>query len=272
MTTVIPAPRPAGPASRRPAKPRASWTLWAGLAAAVALTVWAGLGIDFTLVPLFTDFARGWVVIEQFLAPNWAFIFQVGNAWFETLAIAVLASLFGCALGLVAAMLASTVTLSNPVAHQVVKWTLSVVRSIPDIGYAFLFVALVGVGSLAGILALIMFNLGIVAKLTSESIDAVDRGPIEAVDASGANGLDRARWAVYPQVLPNFLSYSLYVFELNIRASIVIGLAGAGGIGNVIIVQLGRFAWENVSALFIATFVVVLLVDVLSQIVRRRIT
>lgn len=271
MTTVIPAARPTA-ASGRPVKPRTPWTLWAGLAATVALTLWAGWGIDFTLVPLFTDFGRGWVVIEQFLNPNWGFIFQVGNAWWETIAIAILASLAGCFLGLVAAMLASKVTLTNSVWHQIVKWTLSVIRSIPDIGYAFLFVALVGVGSLAGILALAMFNLGIVAKLTSESIDAVDRGPIEAVDASGATGVDRARWAVYPQVLPNFLSYSLYVFELNIRASIVIGLAGAGGIGNVIIVQLGRFAWENVSALFIATFVVVLLVDIVSQTVRRRIT
>lgn len=262
----------APPRTGRPAKPAPPWGTWAGIAVAAAVTIWAGTGIGFTLAPLFTDFARGWIVLQDFLNPNWGFIFQVGNAWLETLAIAVLASLFGCALGLVAAMLASSVTYPNRAGHQIVKGVLSVIRSIPDIGYAYLFVAFVGVGSLAGILALVMFNLGIVAKLTSESIDAVERGPIEAVDAAGGRGIQRARWAVYPQVLPNFLSYSLYVFELNIRASIVIGLAGAGGIGSVIAVQLGRFAWENISAIFIATFVVVLLIDIVSQVVRRRIT
>ncbi|GLI26323.1 phosphonate ABC transporter permease [Agromyces rhizosphaerae] len=270
MTSTA-APTRGPEASARPRKPAPSWALWAGIIAAAAVTVWSALGIEFTLVPFFTDATRGWFVIQEFFAPNWGFIFQVGNAWLETLSIAVLASLIGCLLGLIAAMMASKVTLANPVAHQAVKWVLSVIRSIPDIGWAFLMVAFVGVGSLAGILALVMFNIGIIAKLTSESIDAVDPGPIEAADASGANGLQRARWSVYPQVLPNFLSYSLYVFELNIRASIVIGLAGAGGIGNVLLVQLGRFAWENVSAIFIATFVVVLAVDLASQAIRRRI-
>jgi phosphonate transport system permease protein len=257
-------------ATTRPAKPRTSLTGWVLAGLAVVLTVVAGDAIGFDLAPLFRETGRGWFILSQFLAPNWSFLGRTIDAWLDTFSIAILASLVGCVLALVLSMLASPVTARTPWASRTTRTILAVVRSLPDVAWALLFVAIVGVGPLAGILALIMFNVGIVAKLTAETVDAVEPGPLEAADASGANSLQRARAAVLPQILPNYLSYAMYAFELNVRASVVIGLVGAGGIGNVISVELARFNYANLSALVVALFVVVFAIDSASRAIRRR--
>lgn len=254
----------------RPTKPPIRWTVWVGLAAVVAITAWSAYGIEFTLQPLFTNVTRGSRVLAEFFRPDWGFLFSVWPAWLETLYIAVIAAVVGNGLALFVSFLASSVTSPNGVVYRLAKVVLSVIRSLPDVAYGLLFVAAVGTGALGGIMALVMFNLGVNAKLTSETIDAVDVGPVEAADAAGANRLQRAWTAVLPQVLPNYISYSLYVFELNIRASVVIGIVGGGGIGNVINVQLSRFAYDNIAGIVVALFVVVFVLDRVSIALRRR--
>lgn len=258
------------PPSARPRKPRTGAGAYLAALAVIAITVWAAVGIEFDLSPLWTDLGRGWFIIQEFLQPNWAFIARTVGPWTETLSIALIATTVGCAIGLGMALLASRVTTANPVLYRAAKLFLSVVRSLPDVGYGLLFFALVGAGSLAGILALIMFNIGIIAKLTSETIDAVDRGPLEAADAAGAHALQRARYVVTPSILPNYLSYCLYVLELNIRASVVIGIVGGGGIGATLSVEFARFNYSNVSAIVVLLFVVVFSIDLVSQSIRRR--
>lgn len=272
MSTAAPPAQAAGtrPPPARPKRPPPRWSLWGGLAVVAVITWWSARQIDFTLVPLFTDIDRGSAIIVRFLDPNWSFIFDVWPRWLETLYIAVIAAVVGNGVALFVSLLASPVTSPNRVVYQAAKTVLSVVRSLPDVAYALLFVAAVSTGALAGILALIMFNIGVNAKLTSETIDAVDTGPLEAADAAGANRLQRAWSAVVPQILPNYLSYSLYVFELNIRASVVIGVVGGGGIGSVIMVQLGRFNYENIGAIIVALFIVVFVLDRASIWFRRR--
>lgn len=258
----------------RPRKPPPSPTLLIGLAIVVAITVWAGLGIEFTLTPLFTDLTRGQVIIEQFVRPEWDFLVRpaVAAAFLETLYMAVLASLVGCVLALLLAMLASKVSAPNTAVYRITRAVLSLVRSLPDVAYGLIFVAVVGTGALPGVLALIMFNIGVAAKLTGETIDAVDPGPIEAVEASGGNRLQRARWAILPQVAPNYLSYCFYVFELNIRASLVLGIVGAGGIGFLMETLLARREYSQVSAIVVLLFVVVFVLDQLSRALRRRLS
>lgn len=270
VTEQVVAPR----AASRPRKPAPSSALTIGLLVSLVITVWAGRGIDFTLIPLFTDLTRGREVLVEFFRPNWGFLARpaVIDAWLSTIGIAVIASLVGCVVALVFAMLASRVTAPNGVVYQITKSVLSGVRSLPDVAYGLLFVAAVGTGALGGITALIMFNIGIAAKLTSETIDAVDPGPVEAAEASGANRVQRARWAVFPQVAPNYLSYCFYVFELNIRASVVIGIVGGGGIGQLLYTQLSRFSYSNISAIVVGLFLVVFVLDRLSRVVRRRLT
>lgn len=262
----------APPATRtaRPPRPGPRWGLWGGLAVAGLITGWAARSIEFTLEPLLYDYDRGRPVLEGFLDPDWAYLQRVWEPFIETFSIAVIATLVGCSLALVMSLLASKVSAPNRATYVVAKQVLSVVRALPDVAYGLLFVAAVGTGPLAGILALIFFNLGIAAKLTSETVDAIDPGPLEATDAVGAGIIERARVAIVPQILPSYISYCLYVFELNIRASVIIGLVGGGGIGNVIRVELSRFNYGRLSAVILALFVLVFALDAFSRALRRR--
>jgi phosphonate transport system permease protein len=263
------APGPTG--TRRPPKPAVRWSTWAGGIAVLALTAWAWRGVGFTLAPLFDEQAtRGFEIIARFFDPDWAFLVRIVDPLLETLYIAVIAAVVGCLVALPVALLCSKVTNANRLLYGVARTLLSIVRSLPDVAWGLLLVAMVGFGALSGVIALIFFNIGVVAKLTSETVDGVDLGPLEAADAAGAGRVQRAWAAVVPQVLPGYLSYSLYVFELNLRASIVIGFVGAGGIGNVIRVLLNQFAWERLGAVIFAVFVIVVVLDQVSIAMRKR--
>lgn len=269
------APAPSATRQARPTRPPVPWTVWAGIAGVILMTVWAIFerfgGIGFTLAPLFgEDIVRGREIIAEFFDPNWGFLDNIWEPFLETFLIAVIASVIGCTLALPLSLLASRATGVGPVVYGAVRGLNSVIRSLPDIAWGLLAVAAVGTGAMAGIPALIFFNIGVMVKLASETVDAVDEGPIEAATASGATRVEATWHAMVPQVLPNYLSYALYVFELNIRASVVIGLVGAGGIGNVITVQFARFAYPNLSVVIFVIFVAVYLIDRVSVAIRRR--
>ncbi|TLP99756.1 ABC transporter permease subunit [Nesterenkonia salmonea] len=258
--------------------------------AIIAITYWAGSNIHFidriAEVPGRLTGGNTRQQLVGYFNPDWSYLFlhnvagtsrPIWGEWLITLCMAVVATIIGCFIGLLLAMLASPVSSFNKGTSQTIKAINSVVRSIPDVAWALLFAAFIGgtaygLGALAAVLALIMFNIGIVAKLLSESIDAIQPGPLEAADAAGANLIQRDRVAVLPAVMPSFISYSLYVFELNIRASAALGVVGVAGIGGELSRQIGRMSqgYENVGAILWALVFVVLLVDLLSLSIRRK--
>lgn len=265
--------RPGGsPKQERPPQPPPSPLLIGGILGAVAVTVVAGWAIDFSLAPVVEQWPMLTMILEEVVHPEWAEITdpssRLWTALMETVAIAVIATFVGSLIALGVALLGSKVS-APPAVYRVTKPVMSVIRSLPDMAYALVFVAVV-TGPLPGILALTIFNIGIVAKLTSESIDVVDPGPLEALDAAGATRWQRARVAIVPAVLPNYASYVLYVFELNIRASVVLGAVGAGGIGQLIILYFTRGDYPQLAAVVIVIFAVVVGIDLLSQFLRRR--
>lgn len=261
-----------------------------GALTVVIMSYWAGSNIYFIdRVSEVLDRLTSGNTREQlagYFNPDWNYLFfsnvtgtsrPIWGEWLITLCMAVVATIIGCFIGLLLAMAASPVSSPNKATSQGIKALNSVIRSIPDVAWALLFAAFIGstaygYGAMAAVLALIMFNIGIVAKLLGESIDAVNPGPIEASDAAGANLLQRDRVAVLPAVMPSFISYSLYVFELNIRASAALGVVGVAGIGGELSRQIGRMSqgYEQVGAILAALIAVVLLVDLLSMWVRRK--
>ncbi len=257
----------------RPTKPPRSLAVPIGMVAFLVIT-WLALseefGIGLDIADLIEDAGRGVDIWAEFLEPNWAFVPQTFGPMLETFQMAVIAAFVGCAVALPISFLASRVTSPNLATYLADRGILSIVRAIPDILYALIFVAAVGIGPLAGMLALFFFNIGVVAKLLSETVDGVDTGPIEATRAAGGNRIQTTRWAVMPQILPNYVAYSLYTFELNIRASTVIGIVGAGGIGQLLNAQRAFFRYDNLAVIIVELFVFVFVIELVSIWVRRR--
>lgn len=245
----------------------------------------AGAEVGFSVTNLIRDF-RNIVNVPNFWPPDFAWAVGDGTWWWpptwefgsstranpliETFRISIVASVIGCGVALPVAFMASKITAPNNQIYLIDKGIMSLIRTIPDLFWALLFVAALGVGPLAGALALVFFSLGIMGKLFSETIDAVDVGPLEAARSTGAAHFPAVRSAVLPQVLPNYVAYALYIFEINIRASVVIGLAGAGGIGRVLEAQRSFFQFDRVLAIVILIFVIVFVIEQVSVAMRRR--
>lgn len=266
--------RAAGTPSARPSRPRRSPFGLIAVAIGVLLTVWcaapAPIGIGFDVGRLVNNWARGQQILAELFSPNFAFFPQTVRPLVETFQMAVVACVIGCAIALPLAFLASRVTSPGRWTLLADRSVLNVVRALPDLLYAVIFVTAVGVGPLAGVLALILFNIGVVAKLLSETVDGVDPGPIEAAWAVGASRTQMVRSAALPQVMPHYVAFALYTFELNIRASTVIGIVGAGGIGNTLSTQLRAFNFENVGLIVLELFVLVMAIELISVTIRRR--
>jgi phosphonate transport system permease protein len=148
--------------------------------------------------------------------------------------------------------------------------TLNFFRSVDTLVYALIFVAAVGLGPFPGVLAVIAYTTTSLAKLYSEAIEGIDRGPVDAITATGATRLQVLRWGVLPQVLPLFLSYALYRLESNIRAATVLGFVGAGGIGFYLQTYLRMIDYPAASTVLLVTVAMVMVVDAVSSRLRAR--
>lgn len=154
--------------------------------------------------------------------------------------------------------------------QQPMRLAMNLLRSVPDLVIGTLFIVAVGLGPFAGVMALALNTGGVLAKLFSEAVEAIDRGPVEGVRATGATRLQEIAWGVIPQVAPLWTSYALYRFESNARAATVLGLIGAGGIGQLLFEALNGFDYAQVSAIAVVIVAAVSLIDFLSQAMRSR--
>lgn len=194
----------------------------------------------------------------------------VGRALWTTLRIAtlgtVLAALAALPLGLLAAR--------NLHAPRLLAWTakgaLDALRSIHTLVFGLFFVGIVGLGATAGILAVAAHSAGTLGKLLAEAIEALDMQPVDAVRATGATSAQVFFLGVWPAVLPQFVSQTLYVWEFNLRDSTILGLVGAGGLGLLVSEAMSLFQWGRLATLLLAIVLMVSSFDALSRAVRRR--
>ena len=195
---------------------------------------------------------------------------RLQQPFLQTVQMAILGTVGGAILSVPLTVLASRNLTPHPAAYVVAKGLMNLVRTIPDLLYASIFVAAIGVGPLSGVMALTVFSTAVLVKLTSESVEAVDTGPLEALRAAGGTSSQVLRHAVVPQVAPLFWSHCLYVFEVNIRASTVLGLVGAGGIGQQLQLMLSLFQYDNAFVIILVTFLLVAAIDGVASLIRER--
>jgi phosphonate transport system permease protein len=188
----------------------------------------------------------------------------------DTVLIAYLATLIGALGAFATAFLAADNTSPNRVVRFFVKRSHEFCRTVPDIVFALLFVAAFGLGPLAGILAIGIHSLGALGKLFTEAIENIDMKPVEGVRSAGATFVQTMRFAVVPQVAANFASYALLRFEINVRSGSVVGIVGAGGIGQDLFVAIRKFYYTDVSAILLMIIVTVALLDVITERIRYR--
>ena len=261
----------AGPGrTARPTRPRRGAGTWVTGVVLVAITVWAGIGVQVDIPAIWRNMGNASGTIVKLTQPDYSFFPQTLKPLGQTLLMAVIATALGSALSLPLAFLASRTTTGTRWVVGVVRLLNNLVRAVPDLLYAAVFVAVIGTGALSGIAALFLFNLGILVKLVSEAIDGLDTGAQEAALAAGGTKFAANRTAMLPAVAPSYAAQVLYTFELNIRASTVIGLVGAGGLGVLIDNVRTFYHYHYLALIILEILVLVLIVETASSALRKR--
>ncbi|MGB0114142.1 MAG: phosphonate ABC transporter, permease protein PhnE [Ilumatobacteraceae bacterium] len=259
-------------AAQRPTKPRLQLRTLVIAAATIAFTVYAAKQSDWE----WGSFISVWSnpLWERFWPIDWEWVFDRSNVLdplIETFQIAVVATVIGCALALPISFMMSKLTTPNRPTFIIARSLMNVLRAIPDLLLAVVLVAAVSIGAFGGAIALTLFSLAVLVKLFSESIDGADPRALEAALAAGGRHTAAVRAGVFPEVFPAYVAYSAYVFELNVRASVVIGLVGGGGIGRVIEAQRQFFRYDRILGILIVIFVIVAIIEQISDYIRRRV-
>lgn len=243
----------------------------------MALLAWGGLlallagswqGADMRPFDLWRDAGNMTAYAADFFPPK----FADWRMYLQEMVITVQIALWGTGLAVVFAVPLGLLSSSNITPwwiHQPIRRLMDAARAINEMVFAMLFIVAVGLGPFAGVLALFVHTTGILAKLFSEAVESIDSQPVEGIRATGANALEEIVYGVIPQVLPLWISYSLYRFESNVRSASVVGMVGAGGIGVILWEIIRGFQYAETCAVMIIIVVTVTLIDVISARIRK---
>jgi phosphonate transport system permease protein len=262
---------PATPLSDRPEAPSRTKRNIA-IFAALALLAWALVSVDVELDRLVALPGRlAGMFGRMFLPPDWTYFGTAAEAMVDSIQMAWVGTVIGAILSLPLGFFGAQNVSSGPVSN-LVRLFLNAVRAFPELVLAIVvFVPIAGLGPVAGTLAIGVHSVGTLGKLTAEAVEGIDSGPVEAARATGARPLQVQRWGVIPQVLPEIVAFWLYRFEINLRAAAVLGIVGAGGIGQILSNTLSYRRFDKAGMAIVIIIVATILIDYVSGTVRRRI-
>lgn len=222
----------------------------------------------YNAVSLFTDWRNMAEFGGAFLKPN----FYEWESYLSDMLVTIQIAVWGTALAVLFGIPFAILSAANVCPQwivQPVRRLMDSFRAINEIVFALLFVVAVGLGPFAGVMALFVHNTGVVAKLFSEAVEAIDPRPVEGIRATGAHRLHEVIFGVVPQVVPLWTSFTLYRFETNVRSATVLGIVGAGGIGHSLFENIRSFAYAETAAIIIIVVISVMIIDMISAQLRK---
>lgn len=231
--------------------------------------IWAWQGAEMNPGQLIEDSGNMWMLINDFFPPN----FSEWELYVEEMVVTIQIAIWGTLLSVIASVpfgILSSQNLAPTWVYQPVRRLMDAARAINELVFAMIFVVAVGLGPFAGVMALFIHTTGVLAKLFSEAVEAIETQPVEGVRATGANSVHEVIYGVIPQVLPLWISYSLYRFESNLRSATVLGIVGAGGIGVLLWESIRGFMYPEACAIILIIIISVSVLDMCSQLVRKR--
>lgn len=235
----------------------------------IGILVWSWGGAEMNPALLIEDSGNMWILINDFFPPD----FNELSLYVEEMVVTIQIAIWGTLLSVIASVPFGVLSSQNLVPawiYQPVRRLMDAARAINELVFAMIFVVAVGLGPFAGVMALFIHTTGVLAKLFSEAVEAIETQPVEGVRATGANSVHEIIYGVIPQVLPLWISYSLYRFESNLRSATVLGIVGAGGIGVLLWESIRGFMYPEACAIILIIIVSVSVLDMGSQLVRKR--
>ena len=255
---------------RKPPFIEAAWLRWL-IGAGVALYLAAALGsVEFNWTRLAAGLPRGWRFVSSFFTPDFLSRGdEIIEGLTESIAMTVTSTVLGIGLAIPVGLGAARNLSPRPV-YLICRAVIATSRTLQELIVAIFFVKMFGFGPFAGMLTLTVSSIGFIAKLIAERIEAVDKGPLDAIRATGASWLQWVNYAIQPQVMPRLVGLSLYRLDINFRESAVLGIVGAGGIGATLNTALDRYEYSTAAAILLSIILIVLTAEYVSGLIRER--
>ena len=240
-----------------------------GLALVIA---WALHMTGFSLAAIVNRFPKLMDLMKKLFQPDWSFFPKVIGPLVDTIKMSILGTVIGCACALPVAVLASSNIDHNKIVVSLLRVVLGLIRTLPTLVIALVCALIFSLGTFSGTVAIAIFTFGVVSKMLYESIETLDMGPFEAMEALGADKFQAFWSACVPQILPVYLSHCLYCFEMNVRASAILGYVGAGGLGITINERIGWRDYNGLGMVLLSLFVVVTFIEFFSAYLRKKLS
>ena len=234
--------------------------------------VWALKMTGFDLAVIVSRFSKMLDLLKKIFHPNWEFFPKVVSPLLDTIKMSILGTVIGCAIAMPVAILASSNINRNAVIVSIFRFILALIRTLPTLVIALVCALIFSLGTFSGTVAIAIFTFGVVSKMLYESIETIDMGPFEAMEALGATRLQAFTTAVFPQVLPTYLSVSLFCLEGNVRYASILGYVGAGGLGLIMNEKIGWREYDSLGMILIVLFVAVMVIEAISHALRKKLT
>ena len=263
-------------APARPPRWYQSWRFWLMVAVAVPVLAYGWYVTEIDLGKLIQRLPRGWRLTSELFRPDWSIAWLVAQRMVQSVFLALMATLFAVPVAAPLSFLGARNLMRDSPArmaiYYVVRGFFNIFRSFEVLVVAIIFVTIVGIGPFAGMLGLFIHTVAVLGKLYSEQIENIDHGPVEAITATGASRLQTTLYAVVPQIVNPFISFTIYRWDVNVRMSIVVGFVGGGGVGQLLQQYTGLLEWNSVGTIALFTIAVVWAMDYASARIREKLS